>query len=333
MTAAGMSAAAATSDPPNPNGDGYSGAQRHPVPLDAPDIALRGQRLLAYGERLRHEEAEIIQEQGWARLAGRLHRPSMDRQAPEVRVRQPRAPLISDQLAEVREILHLRPPRTETGMCREPRRAPEIGRRPLDLGVPHHPQYLGPAQPAMPPPQHVDVPPYDEYYKVATGALCIARPGPPMQHQLAKLDVFKGEIGERLDDFVCQAEQFAAFHAWDPVETCRQARTHLWVVALAYIRRTPLPSLDWTELKDLLTRRFQPRDLTAAYKAQFRTRQRQRNEDIPTYVDALQKLAEMAWPLLDPLARVEMVADQFLNGLDSTATNSEFKSPPWESGG
>ena len=88
-------------------------------------------------------------------------------------------------------------------------------------------------------------------------------------------------------------------------------------MALAYIRRTPLPPRDWTKLKTLLTRRFQPRDLTAAYKAQFRTRKRQRSEDIKTYVDALQKLAEMVWPLLDLIARDEMVADQFLNGLDS----------------
>ncbi len=35
------------------------------------------------------------------------------------------------------------------------------------------------------------------------------------------------------------------------------------------------------------------------------------------YVDALQKLGEMAWPLLDPIARDEMVAGQFLNRLDS----------------
>ncbi len=63
-------------------------------------------------------------------------------------------------------------------------------------------------------------------------------------------------------------EEFASFHAWDPVETCRQARTHL--KALAYI--TPVPPWDWAELKTLLTRRFEPRDLTAAYKDQFRTR-------------------------------------------------------------
>ena len=34
-------------------------------------------------------------------------------------------------------------------------------------------------------------------------------------------------------------------------------------------------------------------------------------------MDTLQKLAEMAWLLLDPIARDEMVGDQFLNGLDS----------------
>ncbi len=78
-----------------------------------------------------------------------------------------------------------------------------------------------------------------------------------------------------------------------------------------------LPPRDLTELKDILTRRFQTRDLTAAYKAQFWTRRRQRSEDIPTYVDALQKLAEMAWPLLDLLATDEMVNGQFLNRLDS----------------
>ncbi len=51
-TATGMSAAAAW----HPEGDDYSRSQRHPVPLDAPDVALRGQRLIAYEERLRREE-------------------------------------------------------------------------------------------------------------------------------------------------------------------------------------------------------------------------------------------------------------------------------------
>ena len=69
--------------------------------------------------------------------------------------------------------------------------------------------------------------------------------------------------------------------------------------------------------EDLLTKRFQLRDLPFVHKAQFRARRRQRKEDIHTYVDTLQKLAEIAWPYLDSLAREEMVANQFLTGLDN----------------
>ncbi len=91
----------------------------------------------------------------------------------------------------------------------------------------------------------------DDLYAMPVGPRYAARPAPPpppMQHRLAKLDVFKGEIGEKLDDFIYQVEEFATFHEWDPMKTCRQARTHLRGVVLAYIRRTPLPPQDWTEL-------------------------------------------------------------------------------------
>ncbi len=225
-----------------------------------------------------------------------------------------------DQLAEAEELAPPQQRDVEHELFRELRDVPEIGRRPVDMGVSRQPRHRD-AWPAVPIHRQrcretlLD----DDPYGVPVGPRYAARPDPPppMQHQLAKLDVCKGEIGEKLDDFIYQVEAFATFHEWDSMETCRQARTHLRGVALAYIRRTPLLPRDWTELKTLLTRRFQPRNLTAAYKAQFRTRKRQRSEDIPTHVDALQKLAEMAWPLLDPIARDEMVADQFLTGLDS----------------
>ncbi len=50
----------ASVDPVPGEGDLIRGARRHPIPLDAPDVALRGQRLLAHGERLRREEAEAV---------------------------------------------------------------------------------------------------------------------------------------------------------------------------------------------------------------------------------------------------------------------------------
>ncbi len=54
------------------DGDMIRGARRHPVPLDPHDVALRGQRLLAYGARLGCEEAEaVIPEAGRARHPAR----------------------------------------------------------------------------------------------------------------------------------------------------------------------------------------------------------------------------------------------------------------------
>ncbi len=138
---------------------------------------------------------------------------------------------------------------------------------------------------------------------------------------LAKMDVFKGEENDQLDTFFDQVEEFAAFFHWDERETCRQARAHLRGTALAYVKRAPFPPCSWDELKALLLKRFQPRDLTATYKAQFRSRRRRQTEDIDAFVEALKKLADMAWPFMDHYAKEELMVDQFLMGMDSHELN------------
>ena len=65
------------------------------------------------------------------------------------------------------------------------------------------------------------VPVFEDHYRAATAPRIPHRVGVQAQPRLAKLDTFKGENGERLDDFVYQVEQFATFHAWDQIETCR----------------------------------------------------------------------------------------------------------------
>ncbi len=62
------------------------GAGHHPAPLDAPDVALRGQRLLAYGERLRREETEAAA--GHAHHLARPRQPMARQQWPEAAERQ-----------------------------------------------------------------------------------------------------------------------------------------------------------------------------------------------------------------------------------------------------
>ncbi len=123
---------------------------------------------------------------------------------------------------------------------------------------------------------------------------------------------FQGDGSVTLDMFSDQVDELSRFYNWDEQETCRQARAHLKGTALAYVRRAPFSPRTWEELKTLLMKQFQPRDLTATYKAQFRSRHRRQTEDIYTYVETLQHLANLAWLFMVYHAKEEMVVDQFL---------------------
>ncbi len=155
-----MSAAAAW----HPEGDDYSRSQRHPVPLDAPDVALRGQRLMAYEERLRREEGRVSLETGRAWLSNRSYRPLVERMGPAAGVRRPRTPLLVDRLAEAEELAPPQQREVEHELFRELRDAPEIGRRPLDMGVPRQPRRPD-ARPTVP--IHLDARP-DAYTLTAS---------------------------------------------------------------------------------------------------------------------------------------------------------------------
>ena len=55
----------------------------------------------------------------------------------------------------------------------------------------------------------------------------------------------------------------------------------------------------------------------ATYKAQLRVQRRCHSKDIHTFVEALQCLADMAWPFMDGQAKEELEVDQFLLGMDN----------------
>ncbi len=126
------------------------------------------------------------------------------------------------------------------------------------------------------------------------------------------MDSYSGQGSESLEGFFDQVEEYTAFYGWDGQEACRQARAHLKNTALSYVKRAPFTPCTWEELKALLLKHFQPRELTATYKAQFRARRRRNTEEIYSYVEALQCLADMAWPSMDHHAKEELVVDQFL---------------------
>ncbi len=90
--------------------------------------------------------------------------------------------------------------------------------------------------------------------------------------RLAKMDSYSGQGSESLKGFFDQVEEYPAFYGWDEQEACHQARVLLKNTALSYVKCAPLAPCIWEELKALLLKCFQPRDLTATYKAPFRAR-------------------------------------------------------------
>ncbi len=149
-----------------------------------------------YGERLRREETEAVNPTaGRARHPARPCRPMAGQQWPEAADRPIPTPPAADGA-----VGQPRPLQAEERIYVEPPGAPEIGRRLLDLDA---------GQPIFAQTEHTrtqpiplcrETPVYEDHYKTAPTPRTPNRVGAPVQHRLAKLDTFKGENGERLDD-------------------------------------------------------------------------------------------------------------------------------------
>ncbi len=84
--------------------DMIRGARRH-LPLDAPDVALREQRLLVYGERVRRVKAEAVYpEKGHACHSARPRRPMARQQWPEAADRRTPTPPVADGGDDIRPL-------------------------------------------------------------------------------------------------------------------------------------------------------------------------------------------------------------------------------------
>ncbi len=76
---------------------------------------------------------------------------------------------------------------------------------------------------------------------------------------------FEEEGNDRLDSFFDHVKELADFYQWDERETCRQACAHLG-------GHVPIKGVGKNSRLLILLKCFQPRDLTATYQAQFRSR-------------------------------------------------------------
>ncbi len=134
---------------------------------------------------------------------------------------------------------------------------------------------------------------------------------------LVQIQYFQGDGTVAVDTFIDQVDELSRFYHWDEQKTNYQIHGHIRGTMLAYVRHAPSPLHKWEELKALFMKHFQIQDLIATYKAQFRSHCKRQIEDIYTYVEALQRLLDPAWPFLDCHAKGEMDADQFLLGMSN----------------
>ncbi len=133
------------------------------------DVALWGQRLLAYGERLWREEIEAVNPAaGRARHPARPRRPTARQQWLEVAEGQMPAPPAAVGRDDARVMGQPRPLRAEARIYVEPPGAFEIGRRPLDLNA--GPSNVAQNGGATTQPMHLrrEAPVYEDHYRAAT---------------------------------------------------------------------------------------------------------------------------------------------------------------------
>ena len=75
--------------------------------------------------------------------------------------------------------------------------------------------------------------------------------------------------------------------------------------------------LNFGQLVEKLTARFEPKDLTGMHQTELRTRRRKRNETIPELVQAINRLVRKAFPTADESTRNYMGVSSFISALNN----------------
>ena len=134
--------------------------------------------------------------------------------------------------------------------------------------------------------------------------------------KLYKPDQFDGSLDWA--DYLKHFEAVAAWNNWTDNEKAMQLTMSLKGTA----RQTwsdcypgSQPSLDYNNLVTTLGMRFKPEGREEAYKAEFKSRKKLKDESFMDFGFTLRRLALRAFPKLEHTGREENVLDQFLVGL------------------
>ena len=124
--------------------------------------------------------------------------------------------------------------------------------------------------------------------------------------------------GKSIDwqDYIVHFEQTAQWNGWDDESKAQQLCMSLRGTAQKLLGDAkPSVLSNYALLKEMLTRRFAPKERITAYRCEFNTRTRRKNESLSDYGYALRRLVRLAYPDHDKTE--DLAIDQFVKGLDN----------------
>ena len=117
-------------------------------------------------------------------------------------------------------------------------------------------------------------------------------------------------------DYVVHFEQTSRWNGWSQPEMAKQLCMSLRGPAQKLLGDAKQEELDdYNLVKEMLTRRFAPKERTTAYRVEFNSRTRNKNESLSDYGYALRRLVKLAYPEHDKTE--DLAIDQFIKGLDN----------------
>lgn len=222
-------------------------------------------------------------------------------------------------LSEPRDSMHIHGARTQSGFNIQPRSTPAV----FNFSQPnlHYGSQAGPTL------QHRDIPPTQTCtYPQDNGAQLHNRsynPTPASNNyrqshyyrREKEPDKFDGKSVE-LRDYLVHFEQVASWNNWGYYEKGLQLSMSLKGQAQKLLTDMhPDQVKDFNSLKQALQSRFSPAEKGFAYRCEFRSRMRMKNETPPEFGYALKRLADLAFPDIHYTGREQYTIDQFIHGL------------------
>lgn len=140
-------------------------------------------------------------------------------------------------------------------------------------------------------------------------------PHAPLMRREKEPDKFDGKSVD-WQDYIVHFEQTARWNHWSEIEMAQQLSISLRGTAQKLLGDAKPEILNnYNQLKEMLNQRFAPKERVTAYRVEFNSRMRKKNESLSDYGYALRRLSRLAYP--NHHMTEDLAIDQFIRGLEN----------------